>query len=66
MAIAKADAGIAAKAAESEKAIAEIRAGALDAVAEVAKDTAQEIVAVMGGKADADAITAAVSARMKG
>jgi len=66
VAIAKADAGIAAKAAESEKAIAEIRAGALEAVAEVAKDTAQEIVAVMGGKADADTITAAVSARMKG
>jgi F-type H+-transporting ATPase subunit b len=66
VAIAKADAGIAAKAAESEKAIAEIRAGALEAVAQVAKDTAQEIVAVMGGKADADTITAAVSARMKG
>jgi len=66
VAIGKADAKIAAKAAESEQAIAEIRAGAVVAVAEVAKDTAKEIVAVMGGKADAKAINAAVSARMKG
>mmetsp|Transcript_23418 Transcript_23418/g.41052 ORF Transcript_23418/g.41052 Transcript_23418/m.41052 type:complete len:179 (+) Transcript_23418:1415-1951(+) len=66
VAIAKADAEIAAKSAESEKAIAEIRAGAMEAVTEVAKDTAQEIVAIMGGKADAKSITAAVTARMKG
>lgn len=66
VAIQKADAEIAAKAAESEKAIAEIRAGALDAVAEVAKDTAKEIVGAMGGKADAKAVNAAVTARMKG
>jgi len=66
VAIRKADAKIAEKAAESEQAIAEIRAGAIEAVAEVAKDTAKEIVAVMGGKADAKAINAAVSARMKG
>ena len=66
VAIAKADASIAAKAAESEKAIAEIRAGSVDAIKVVAKDTAKEIVAVMGGKADAKAITAAVTARMKG
>ncbi|MEO9685163.1 MAG: F0F1 ATP synthase subunit B' [Tateyamaria sp.] len=66
VAIAKADASIAAKAAESEKAIADIRAGAVDAIKVVAKDTAKEIVAVMGGKADAKAITAAVTARMKG
>jgi F-type H+-transporting ATPase subunit b len=65
-AIAKADAEIAAKAAESEKAIAEIRAGAAEAVQQVAKDTAQEIVAAMGGKADAKAISAAVDARLKG
>ena len=64
--IAKADAEIAAQAAESEKAIAEIRAGALDAVKEVAKDTAKEIVAAMGGKADARTITSAITARMKG
>ncbi|WP_415401583.1 F0F1 ATP synthase subunit B' [Tateyamaria sp. SN3-11] len=66
VAIEKADASIAAKSAESEKAIAEIRAGAMDAVAEVATDTAQAIVAAMGGKADAKAISAAVSDRMKG
>ncbi|MGB3244087.1 MAG: F0F1 ATP synthase subunit B' [Sulfitobacter sp.] len=66
VAIAEADKDIAAKSAESEKAIAEIRAGALDAVKVVAKDTAKEIVAAMGGKADAKTITAAVTARMKG
>ena len=66
VAIGKADAKIAEKAAESEQAIAEIRAGAIEAVAEVARDTAKEIVAAMGGKADAKAINAAVSARMKG
>ena len=66
VAIAKADAEIAAKSAESEQAIAEIRASALDNVKTVAKDTAKEIVAAMGGKADAKTITAAVTARMKG
>lgn len=65
-AIAKADAEIAAKAAESEKSIAEIRASALDSVKVVAKDTAKEIVAAMGGKADARTVTSAVTARMKG
>jgi F-type H+-transporting ATPase subunit b len=62
----KADAQIAAKTAESEAAIAEIRAGAVKSVTEVAKDTAKELVATLGGKADARAITAAVNARMKG
>lgn len=66
VAIQKADAEIAAKAAESEKAIAEIRAGAQKAIKDVAKDAAKEVVAVMGGKADARSITAAVTARMKG
>ncbi len=66
VAIAKADAEIAAKTAESEKAIAEIRAGAMEAVTEVANDTAMEIVAVMGSKADAESIDTAVAARMKG
>ncbi|MEM6761069.1 MAG: F0F1 ATP synthase subunit B' [Pseudomonadota bacterium] len=65
-AIEKADAEIAAKAAESEKAIADIREGAQQAVEDVAQDTATDIVALMGGKADAKAITAAVTARMKG
>lgn len=65
-AVATADTKIAAKAAEGEKVIAEIRAGALENVKVVAKDTAKEIVAAMGGKADAKSITAAVTARMKG
>lgn len=38
----------------------------MDAIKEVAADTAKEIVAAMGGKADAKKITAAVTARMKG
>ncbi len=65
-AIAKADADIAAKAAESEAKITEIKAGALDAITEVAKDTARELVMALGGKADAKSITAAVAARLKG
>ncbi|MEL7098068.1 MAG: F0F1 ATP synthase subunit B' [Pseudomonadota bacterium] len=65
-AIAKADAEISAKASESEAAIAEIRAGAVTAVREVAKDTAADIVNAMGGKADAAALDAAVDARVKG
>ncbi|UWR22872.1 F0F1 ATP synthase subunit B' [Sulfitobacter sp. S190] len=66
IAIEKADAEISAKSAESEKAISEIRAGAVDSVKAVAKDTAKEIVAALGGTADAKTITAAVTARMKG
>lgn len=62
----KADAEIAAKTAESEKAISEIRASALENVAVVARDTAAEIVNALGGKADASAIDAAVAERTKG
>jgi F-type H+-transporting ATPase subunit b len=62
----KADAQIAAKTAESEAAIGEIRAGAVKSVTQVAKDTAKELVAAMGGSADAKTITAAITARMKG
>lgn len=65
-ATAKADVQISAKAAESEKKIAEIRAGALEAVEAVAKDTAKELVSALGGSADARAVTAAVTARLKG
>ena len=43
-----------------------IRALAMDAVAEVAKSTAVELVAAMGGQADAKAIADAVTARLKG
>jgi len=65
-AMVKADAEIAAKTAEGEKAISEIRANALESVKDVAKDTAREIVAVMGGKADAKTVNAAVASQMKG
>jgi F-type H+-transporting ATPase subunit b len=65
-ATAKADAEIAAKTEQSEARIGEIRAGAVASVTEVAKDTAKEIVAALGGKADARAVTAAVNARLKG
>lgn len=65
-AIAKADAEIAEKSAQSEAAIAEIRASALENVELVAKDTAKEIVGVLGGSGDASAVDAAVDQRMKG
>ena len=66
VAIAKADAEIAAKSAESAKLIDDIRASALTNVTEVAKDTAAAIVAALGAKADAKAVDAAVTARLKG
>jgi F-type H+-transporting ATPase subunit b len=65
-AIAKADAEIAARTAESESRINEIRAGATAAVETVANDTAAELVAALGGKADAATLAAAVTARLKG
>ena len=65
-ATAKADAEIAAKAAESEKTIGAIRDGAAQAVSDVARDVAGELVAALGGKADAATVTAAVTARLKG
>lgn len=65
-ALAKADAEIAAKSAESEQRIGEIRAGAMEAVTEVARDTAKELVLALGGKADAKSVTAAVTAALKG
>jgi len=66
-ATAKAEAGISAKAAESAARIDEIRAGALEAVEIVARDTAAEIVATLAPAAsDEDSIAAAVTARVKG
>ena len=65
-AIARIDLQIAAKAAESAKSIAEIRAGAEVAVAEVARSTAGELIAALGGTADAKTIADAVAARLKG
>lgn len=61
----KADAEIAAKTAESQTRIGEIRDSALAAVEEVAGQTATEIVSALGGSADAAAIGSAVSAQMK-
>lgn len=65
-ALAKADAEISAMSAESEKRIADIRAGMMAAVEEVAKDTAAEIAEAFGTKATAASIAKAVTARMKG
>ena len=62
----RANAEIAARTAESEKRIGEIRASATESVAIVARDTARELVAALGSKADAKVVAAAVSARMKG
>lgn len=66
VAVEKADAEIAARTAESEKAIAGIRASAVDSIRTVAADTAAEIVSALGGKADSDAVAGAVNSRMKG
>lgn len=62
----KADAEIAARTAESEKAIAAIRDSAVQSVAAVAKDTAAALVVALGVSADAATVDAAVDAKMKG
>ena len=64
--LAKADAQIAERAAESEVAIAEIRASAVQNVREVARDTAAALVEALGGTADPTDVDAAVAAQMKG
>ena len=62
----KADVEISKKAAESEKAISEIRKGAIKAVEEVANDTAQAILGkVMPSLSNEATIKKAVSDRMK-
>ena len=66
VALQKADAEIAARTAESEAKIAEIRDGAAQAVREVARDTAREVVAALGVDVDAAAVDAAVAAQAKG
>ncbi|MCR9089269.1 MAG: F0F1 ATP synthase subunit B' [Rhodobacteraceae bacterium] len=65
-AIAKADAEISERAAQSEKAIGEIQAGAMESVEAVAKSTAGEIVSALGLSADRAAVDGAVAARLKG
>lgn len=67
-AIARADDEIAAKTAESEARITEIRAGALRSIEDVAADVAGDIVSAVapGQNVDAKALAAAVAARVKG
>jgi F-type H+-transporting ATPase subunit b len=65
-AMTEADAKIAAKAAESEATIAEIRDSAMENVEAVARDTAAALVAALGQSVDQDRIDAVVAARMKG
>ena len=65
-AAAKADAEISARTAESEKRIGEIRAGAMENVREVARDTALAVIAKIGAEADEASVNAAVDARVKG
>ena len=65
--MAKADAEIAGKAAESEKRIGEIRDSAAKSVEEVARDTAAALVeALLPGGAEPAAIEAALATRLKG
>jgi F-type H+-transporting ATPase subunit b len=64
--LARADAQIAARTAESEKVLSGIRDQAIDSVTEVARSTAAEIVAAFGGTVDDAAVRAAVTSRVKG
>lgn len=64
--LARADEKIAAQTAESEASIAEIRDQAAATSRDAAIDTAEAIVAAMGGKVDKAAIKAAVAERIKG
>lgn len=64
--LAKADAEIAAKTAESERRIQEIRDSAMEMVSEVSRDVTRDIVESLGGKADARSVNAAVAAQLKG
>ena len=65
-AMAKADAEIAARTAESEVRITEIRAGAAEAVKDVARNTAKEVVSALGLDIDDKAVEAAVADQVKG
>lgn len=65
-AVQKADAEIAARTAEGEARIAEIRDGAAAAVNQVAKDTAEAVAAALGVDVDRAALDAAVDERTKG
>ena len=64
--LAKADEIISARAAESEKTLAAIRDQAVENVTLVAKDTVSDIVALFGVTADAETLSKAVDAKVKG
>ncbi len=64
-ALAEADTRIAAKTAESATALAEIERDAGASVQVVARDTARAILAALGGRADDDALDAAVNRRVE-
>lgn len=66
VAIAHADAEIAARTAESEKRIRDIRDSAENDTREVARDVTAELVRSFGGTVDQSAVDQAVDARMKG
>ena len=65
-AIAHADAEIAARAAESEKRIGEIRASAIEDARNVAREVTAALVENFGGKVDQALVDAAVDQRLKG
>lgn len=65
-AIAKADAEIAARTAESEKRIGEIRTSAVEDARSVARDVTEELVRTFGGRADQALVSEAVDQRLKG
>jgi F-type H+-transporting ATPase subunit b len=65
-AMARADAEIGEKTAESEKRIGEIRESAVQSIEQVAKDTAGALVAALGTEAGRDEIDRAVDAQLKG
>jgi F-type H+-transporting ATPase subunit b len=67
-AIERADAEIAARSAESAARIESIRAGALSSVEEIARSISGDVVAAVapGQSVDADALSAAIAARVKG
>lgn len=65
-AIAKADAEISARAAESEKRIGEIRASAAEDARNVACDVTSALVEKFGGSADQNLVNDAVDQRLKG
>ena len=64
--LAKADAEITARSAESERRIREIRDSALAMVTDVSQDITSDVLGVFDAKADTKSVNAAVLARMKG